>query len=90
MFLPDSRYAQVATVKTKTSTGEEVTALKLRRLTPVDGSPRSVKSGDRVDLIAHEIGAGAPRFWHVADANTALDSRTLVADPGDTLDVPAD
>ena len=26
----------------------------------------------------------ATQFWHIADANTALDSRTLVAEPGDT------
>lgn len=88
MFLPDSRYAQVATVTTRLATGEEVEALKLRKPLPVSGTPRRVRSGDRIDLIAHEIGAGATKFWHVADANCALDSRTLVAEPGDTLDVP--
>ena len=30
----------------------------------------------------------ATQFWHVADANTALDGRTLVDVPGDTLAVP--
>src|SRR5689334_6845793 len=29
------------------------------------------------------------QFWHVADANTALDGRTLVEQPGDTLLLPA-
>lgn len=88
MFLPNSRYAKVATVETTTSTGETVVALKLRRLTPVAGEPRTVESGDRLDLYAQQLVGDATRFWHVADANTALDSRTLVADPGEALLVP--
>lgn len=88
MFLPNSRYAKVATVQTTTSTGETVTALKLRRLTPVSGAPQQVQSGDRLDLLAHARTGDATQFWHVADANTALDGRTLVETPGDTLNVP--
>ena len=37
---------------------------------------------------AGTIVGDATQFWHVADANTALDSRTLVETPGDTLNVP--
>jgi hypothetical protein len=88
MFLPNSRYAKVATVETVTSTGEHVTALKLRRLTPVGGTPQGVQSGDRLDLYAQSITGDATQFWHVADANSALDGRTLVATPGDSLVVP--
>lgn len=88
MFLPNSRYAKVATVETLTSTGEQVTALKLRRLTPVAGTERTVEAGDRLDLYAQRIVGDATQFWHVADANTALDSRTLTATPGETLVVP--
>lgn len=88
MFLPNSRYAKVATVDTTTSTGETVVALKLRHLTPVSGDPHTVQGGDRLDLLAHERTGDATQFWHVADANTALDGRTLVETPGDTLDVP--
>ena len=88
MFLANSRYAKVATVETTTSTGEKVVALKLRRLTPATGEPRVVESGDRLDLYAHAISGDATQFWHVADANSALDGRTLVEEPGDTLDVP--
>jgi hypothetical protein len=89
MFLPNSRYAKVATVETTTSTGETVVALKLRRLTPVAGTPRMVQASDRLDLIAHEINGDATQHWHVADTNTALDARTLVETPGATLDVPS-
>lgn len=89
MFLPNSRYAKVATVTTRLSTGEEVVALKLRKLAVVSGEPRSVVAGDRLDLIAQQSYADATQFWHVADANTALDaSRELVAEPGETLLVP--
>lgn len=88
MFLPNSRYSNVATVTTQLATGEEVVALKLRKLTPVAGEPRTVLSGDRLDVIAQQSYADATQFWHVADANTALDSRTLVAEAGDTVIVP--
>lgn len=88
MFLPNSRYAKVATVDTVTSTGEKATALKLRRLTPVGGESQVVQSGDRLDLFAQARTGDATQFWHIADANTALDGRTLVATPGDSLIVP--
>ena len=88
MFLSNSRYAKVATVTTRLATGEEVVALKLRKLTPVSGEPRAVLSGDRLDVIAQESYADGTQFWHIADANTALDSRTLVATVGDTIIVP--
>ncbi|MND52116.1 hypothetical protein D3C80_431230 [compost metagenome] len=88
MFLQNSRYVRVATVQTTSSTGEAVVALKLRRLTPVAGEPQMVQAGDRLDLLAHARNGDATQFWHVADANSALDGRSLVATPGDTLLVP--
>lgn len=88
MFLANSRYYKVATVETVTSTGESVTALKLRRLTPAAGEPQMVQASDRLDLLAHDRSGDATQFWHVADANTALDSRTLVETPGESLNVP--
>jgi len=88
MFLPNSRYYKVATVETVSSTGETVTALKLRRLTPATGDTQMVQAGDRLDLFAQTQTGDATQFWHVADANTALDGPTLVETPGDTLKVP--
>ena len=88
MFLQNSRYARVATVVTTTSTGETVVALKLRQLTPTRGEPQRVQSGDRLDLFAHARTGDATQFWHVADANSALDGRSLVETPGETLLVP--
>jgi hypothetical protein len=88
MFLPNSRYAKTATVTTRLATGEEVVALELRRLVSATGEPQTVLAGDRLDLIAQQSAGHATQFWHVADANTALDSRELTATPGDTLVVP--
>lgn len=88
MFTSKSRYAAVPAVETTNAQGEPVQALSLRRLPDTSGDPAVVQSGDRLDLIAHARYGDATRFWHVADANTALDSRTLVAEVGDTLTVP--
>ncbi len=88
MFLANSRYAKVAIVESTTSTGEKVTALVLRRLTPVVGEAKAVTAGDRLDLIAQARYGDATQFWHVADANTELDSRTLVENPGDEVNIP--
>jgi hypothetical protein len=89
MFLPNSRYAKLATVLTTSSTGEQVTALKLRRLPTVAGTPQMVQAGDRLDLLAQARNGDATQFWHIADANSALDGRTLVQTPGDTLTIPS-
>lgn len=88
MFLQNSRYAKVATVETSTSTGEAALALKLRYLTPMGGEQQTVQASDRLDLFAQARTGDATQFWHVADANTALDSRTLTEIPGDTVVVP--
>ncbi|MCX7114203.1 MAG: hypothetical protein NTX45_29865 [Proteobacteria bacterium] len=88
MFLANSRYTHVATVETTASTGERVVALKLRRLMPVMGEAYGVMADDRLDLIAQAKYGDATQFWHVADANTALDSRVLTGNPGDSLNVP--
>jgi hypothetical protein len=88
MFLEHSRYAKVATVDTTTASGEKTVALKLRKLTPATGEPYVAQTGDRLDLIADAKYADATQFWHVADANTALDGRTLVEDVGATIAVP--
>ena len=88
MFIEKSRYAKVPTVETTNSRGETTQALTLRRLTTTPGDPQNVQSGDRLDLIAQARYGDATRFWHVADANSTLDSRTLAATVGDTLNVP--
>jgi hypothetical protein len=88
MFLPNSRYHNVATVETVDGDGQPVVALKLRRLAPVAGEPHVVEAGERLDIHAQAIAGDATQFWHVADANAALDSRTLTENPGERLLLP--
>jgi hypothetical protein len=88
MFLPNSRYAKVATVTARLATGEEVVALKLRALPPTTGVQKVVAAADRLDVMSLQGYGDSTKFWHIADANTALDSRTLVEQPGDTVSVP--
>jgi hypothetical protein len=88
MFLDNSRYARVETIETKTGSGSTVVALTLRRLPPVAGDPHTVQSGERLDVIADAQYGDATRFWHIADANTALDSRTLTETVGESILVP--
>ena len=38
---------------------------------------------DRLDLLAQARYGDDTRFWHIADANTALDARKLTAHTGD-------
>lgn len=88
MFRPNSRYAKVSAVTARLATGEEVLALKLRTLPPTTGVSKVVAAGDRLDVLSLQSYGDGTQFWHIADANTALDSRTLVEHPGDTLNVP--
>ena len=90
MFLPNSRYHNVATVETLDADGKPVVALKLRHPAAVAGEPHVVEAGERLDILAQTLAGDATQFWHVADANTALDSRTLTGTPGDRLLLPKD
>ena len=87
MFTDKSRYAKVETVETQVG-GRPVSALKLRRLPPVPGDPYTVKDNDRLDLLAQQQYADGTRFWHIADANSALQAAELTAVTGENLDLP--
>jgi hypothetical protein len=88
MFLPNSRYSKVPTVVTSTVDGREVTALKLRPLPSPVGERHSVKDNDQLDALAHEQYGDGTRFWHLADANTALQANDLVAHAGNVISKP--
>ena len=87
MFLANSRYADVplAVVATR---GGSVAVVRLRRLPAVSGDPTQVVGNDRLDIIADRRYADATQFWHVADANSELEARLLVATPGRVIAVP--
>ena len=68
--------------------GRQRVAGKLRPLPPTTGVSQVVAAADRLDVLSLQSYGDGTKFWHIADANTALDSRTLVEQPGDTLNVP--
>ncbi len=88
MFLDSSRYAKVPQEEAVTREGRKVLALRLRPLPPTPGDPFEVRENDRLDLLAHARFADGTRFWHVADANTALDARALAAATGAVFRLP--
>ena len=88
MFLDSSRYARVAQDATETRNGRTGTAIRLRPLAPATGEPYAVLERDRLDLLAQARYADGTRFWHIADANTALDARELTAETGAEIVVP--
>jgi hypothetical protein len=78
MFLDSSRYAGVRTVQATTEDGRPVTAVALRRLPLVAGTPTTVSGADRLDVMAQRKYGDGAKFWHIADANTALEADELV------------
>ena len=88
MFAESSRYFQLRTVDVKSSDGRDVKAVVLRRLPYVASRPTVIKGNDRLDVMAERAFKDASFFWHIADANTDLDSRDLVAETGREILVP--
>lgn len=89
MFLDTSRYANVDTVAATTRDGRTVTAIKLRPLPAITGSAHTVLDNDRLDLLAHNYHGDGTKFWHIADANTAIQANDLTAETGDSLNIPS-
>lgn len=89
MFLDTSRYAKVAQDEVDLPDGRTTRAIRLRRLPPTAvGELHAVRDHDRLDLLAQSRYADGTRFWHIADANSALDARDLCAMTGTELNLP--
>lgn len=78
MFLESSRYFKLKTVETEDEGGRTSSAVMLRRLPYVTGTPTVIKGNDRLDVLAQRKYSDATRFWHIADANTELEATKLV------------
>ena len=78
MFLDNSRYFDLKTVAAEDSKGRPVTAVTLRRLPFAEGTPTVIKGHDRLDVMAQRRYSDPTKFWHIADANTELDSNDLL------------
>lgn len=88
MFLESSRYFNVARDTATARDGRTVTVVRLRRLPPTEGTPQVVRDHDQLDIIAQRRYANATLFWHIADANTELQARDLLAETGREINIP--
>ncbi len=82
MFLETSRYAQEKIRQIKTRNGALVSAMSLRILPETAGDEVAVAGNDRLDVMAQRHYRDPTRFWHIVDANTELEARTLLKPPG--------
>jgi hypothetical protein len=78
LFLPTSRYARTPQIQVTLDDGTQVNAVELRVIPATPGDITPVTSNDRLDLIAQRVYADGTRYWHIADANTALESKHLL------------
>jgi hypothetical protein len=88
MFNDKSRYAGLRADTVTTPDGRKATAIRLRRLPPTAGDPYTVAQGDRLDILAQRRFADSTKFWHIADANSELEARRLVARVLDSFNLP--
>ena len=88
MFLESSRYYLVPTDSVAAPDGRLVTVVRLRRLPPASGTPTVTREHDQLDVIALRNYANATLFWHIADANSELQARDLLTEPGRAIDIP--
>ena len=78
MFLNTSRYAATPTVSITMPDGTQASAVKLRTIPATAGVPTTVTANDRLDVMAQRSYGDSTRYWHIADANTELDSNRLL------------
>ena len=88
MFLKNSRYFGLATVVARDRSGREVVAVKLRRLPPTGGEPRTIAGHDQLDVICDVQYRDPTRYWHIADANSELEANVLVRVTARVITVP--
>jgi len=81
MFLPTSRYFNVATVQLTDAKGRTVTAVTLRRLPATAGDPTEIQGNDGLAVMSQRNYQDPTRFWHIADANTELEASALTKGP---------
>lgn len=88
MFLKNSRYHDQATHTAPAEGGRSVQLLVPRTLPPTTGQPHVLASHEQLDALADAQFRDATRYWHIADANSALRAGELVAEPGTTMTLP--
>jgi hypothetical protein len=94
-FPPDSRYYGSRSLSYTGPNGQTVAYLA-RRFAPQPGAPnfatiatRTVRQGDRLDILAAKYLGDPLMFWLICDANGAIRPEDLVETPGKTLNITA-
>lgn len=88
MFLKNSRYHGLPTHTAADAEGRKLSLVDWRRLPATEGEPATVTAHDQLDALAQTRYADATRYWHIADANTALQAAELTATPGAEILLP--
>lgn len=89
MFFRGSRYETVPSAELMTEGGRLIRYKRVRFISEAPaGLTHTVAQGDRLDLISHNFYDDPERFWLIADANTAMRPRDLVAETGRLLLIP--
>jgi hypothetical protein len=78
MFLKTSRYANTPQIQIALPDGTQINAVQLRTIPATTGGLTPVTANDRLDVIAYRMYSDATRYWHIADANSALDANDLL------------
>ncbi len=85
MFLKNSRYFGLPTHTVPNGKGQPVSLLTPRALPATAGDEMVVAAHDQLDALAETHFRDATRYWHIADANTALRAGELTDPPGTTI-----
>ena len=89
MFTETSRYTNIETAELTTPEGRVIRYVRRRFLPDGDAMPLlmevTVTEGDRLDLIATNASGEPAQYWHICDANNAMNPADLVAEPGRQL-----
>lgn len=91
MFDPKSRYYSLETATRTTPDQRTVRYVRRRFLPTAEAMPTLVEvvvnQGDRLDLITARTLGDPEQYWHICDANTAMNPADLTAEPGRRLRV---
>jgi hypothetical protein len=89
---PSSRYYGASVEQLTLPDGNTVSYLARRLIPPMSLYAQtqnySVLSGDRTDILAARFLGDPILFWMLADANGAVDSDDLTAEPGRVILIP--
>ncbi|WP_088888983.1 hypothetical protein [Leptolyngbya ohadii] len=93
MFNETSRYHSLETEQIPTADGRSIAYVRRRFLPPpaqlATLMERTATSADRLDLITAETLGDPEQFWRICDANSTMNPAELLADPIQTIRIPA-